>query len=85
MVHGTAAALQAHLHACMHVHPNPTVRPPTRATARAEYLNNPDEYRWLAGDAPAVVQRLLGKLIRGLGVEAGYLPCSVESLLEAPR
>jgi len=38
-----------------------------------------------ADDAPAVVQRLLGKLARGLGVEARYLPYSVDSLLQAPE
>jgi hypothetical protein len=35
-------------------------------------------------DAPAVVQRLLGKLIRGLGVEERYLPYSVDRLLKSP-
>ena len=39
----------------------------------------------LIEDAAAVVERLLGKLMRGLGVDSRYLPYSTESLLKAPR
>ena len=39
----------------------------------------------LTEDNAAVVERLLGKLMRGLGVDSRYLPYSAESLHQAPR
>lgn len=39
----------------------------------------------LIENTPAVVERLLGKLMRGLGVDSRYLPYSTESLRKSPR
>lgn len=39
----------------------------------------------LTEQTSAVVERLLGRLLRGLGVDSRYLPYSVESLQKGPR
>ncbi|MEU6205382.1 hypothetical protein ABZ814_17595 [Micromonospora musae] len=39
----------------------------------------------LIENCAAVVERLLGKLMRGLGVDSRYLPYSTESLRKSPR
>jgi hypothetical protein len=39
----------------------------------------------LIEDSAAVVERLLGRLLRGLGVDSRYLPYSAESLTKSPR
>ncbi len=38
----------------------------------------------LVEETSAVVERLLGRLMRGLGVDSRYLPYSAESLRKSP-
>jgi hypothetical protein len=54
--------------------------------SRAEYEHSTTATTMeLVEETPAVVERLVGRLLRGLGVDNRYLPYSAESLQKGPR